>query len=316
MKLDSEHLEILAMIVEKGGLTEGAEALGKSQPSVSRTISMLEKRIGLPLFEPGRRPLQPTEFGKALAEIGSRIHGLNQQASAMVSGFHRGHVGHLRVGGTPLFMDGVIAPILADFQDKVGGAQFDQAYGYFDSLAVKLRNRTIDMAFLPMTSAPVPSDMRFVSILPGRNVIACRVGHPLIRRGPITLADIEAYSWISPSTDSPLYRDLRRAIASIGATDFRLTLSGGTLASICSFLARSDCLTVLPYSVVYSIGEQNRIAALPIKIAHPDRSLGILTRADEELPPVGQSLVKFVVKECESLQNRMEREQQLAMRRD
>ena len=39
MKLDSEHLEILAMVVERGGLTEGAEALGKSQPSVSRTMA-------------------------------------------------------------------------------------------------------------------------------------------------------------------------------------------------------------------------------------------------------------------------------------
>lgn len=52
MKLDSEHLEILAMICEKGGLTEGAEAFGKSQPSVSRTMALLEDRIGAPLFEP------------------------------------------------------------------------------------------------------------------------------------------------------------------------------------------------------------------------------------------------------------------------
>lgn len=30
MKLDSEHLEILAVIVEQGGLTEAAGVLGKS----------------------------------------------------------------------------------------------------------------------------------------------------------------------------------------------------------------------------------------------------------------------------------------------
>ena len=73
MKLDSEHLEILAMIVEKGGLTEGADALGKSQPSVSRTMALLEDRIGAPLFEPGKRPLRPTELGESLARIGARI---------------------------------------------------------------------------------------------------------------------------------------------------------------------------------------------------------------------------------------------------
>ena len=67
MKIDSEHLEILALIVEKGGLTEGAEALGKSQPSVSRSMTLLEKRVGMPLFEPGRRPLRPTELGASAA---------------------------------------------------------------------------------------------------------------------------------------------------------------------------------------------------------------------------------------------------------
>ncbi|MEO1746662.1 MAG: LysR family transcriptional regulator, partial [Pseudomonadota bacterium] len=37
MKMDPRHLEILAAIVDEGGLTEGAVALGKTQPSVSRT---------------------------------------------------------------------------------------------------------------------------------------------------------------------------------------------------------------------------------------------------------------------------------------
>ena len=59
MKIDSRHLEIIAAIVDNGGLTEGAEALGKSQPSVSRTVAMLEARIGARLFEKNRRPLQP-----------------------------------------------------------------------------------------------------------------------------------------------------------------------------------------------------------------------------------------------------------------
>ena len=47
MKIDPRHLEILAAIVDHGGLTEGASALGKSQPSVSRSLSMLEERLGI-----------------------------------------------------------------------------------------------------------------------------------------------------------------------------------------------------------------------------------------------------------------------------
>ncbi len=45
MKVDPNHLEILAATVDNGGLTEGAKALNKSQPSVSRSLSALEKRL-------------------------------------------------------------------------------------------------------------------------------------------------------------------------------------------------------------------------------------------------------------------------------
>lgn len=72
MKLDPRHLEILAAIVEAGGLTEGAALLGKSQPSVSRSVALLEDRVGEPLFLPTRRPLQPTELGLALAQEGQK----------------------------------------------------------------------------------------------------------------------------------------------------------------------------------------------------------------------------------------------------
>ena len=315
MKLDSEHLEILAMIVDRGGLTEGAEALGKSQPSVSRTISNLEKRIGMPLFEPNKRPLQPTEFGRALSEIGLRIHNLNREAQTLVDNFKSGHAGHLRIGGTPLFMDGVISTMLADFQEQQSGAQFDQTYGYYDSLLGKLRGRLIDIAILPMRTAQVPVDCNFYPLIEGRNVIACRKGHPLTRRGPITLKEIDAFSWVSPPADSPLFRDLNRAIKSIGSENFKFTFTGGTLTSITSFLARTDALTVLPYSVVYLMKHMNVITSLPIKIEHPDRTLGLLTRKSEPLSPVAKSLIKFLTTQSENLGARMDRENQLSKRR-
>ncbi|MEX0371747.1 MAG: LysR family transcriptional regulator, partial [Tateyamaria sp.] len=53
MQLDPNHLVMLAAVVDEGGLTSGAHALGKSQPSLSRTLAALEARLGQPLFEKG-----------------------------------------------------------------------------------------------------------------------------------------------------------------------------------------------------------------------------------------------------------------------
>lgn len=309
MKIDSEHLEILAMIVEKGGLTEGAEALGKSQPSVSRTMALLEDRLGMPLFEPGRRPLRPTELGASLARIGARMRALNHDAGQLVARYRRGHAGRLRIGGTPIFMDGVIATMVAEFQTRHSDVQIEQSYGYFDDLTAGLRNGAIDIAVLPQHPSQVPPDLEFTPLLAGRNVIAARAGHPLTRRAAITLADIEPYPWIAPPAGSPLFRDLVRALKSIGKDDFRISFSGGTLASILSVMLGSDALTVLPYSVVFLSRRTVPLEALPLRIDHPDRQLGLMTMADRAGPPAVAHFVTTIGAELQRLQTRMDQDQ-------
>lgn len=315
MKLDSEHLEILAMIVEKGGLTEGAEALGKSQPSVSRTMALLENRIGAPLFEPGKRPLRPTELGENLARLGARIHVLNAEAGRLVHSYRRGHAGRLRIAGTPIFMDGVVSTFIADFQTRHPDVQIAQSYGYFDQLAASLRNGGLDMAIVPLHPGSVPTDMTFVPLLPGRNVIAARAGHPLMRRNSITLADIDPYPWIAPPADSPLFRDLQRALKSIGKEDFRVSFSGGTLASIISVLGGSEALTVLPYSVVFLTRKGSGLEALRLKIEHPDRQLGMLTLDGATVPPALKQFESFLKDEFALLEARIQHESQVTRRR-
>ncbi|MAC76550.1 MAG: LysR family transcriptional regulator [Rhodobacteraceae bacterium] len=315
MKIDSEHLEILAVIVERGGLTEGAEALAKSQPSVSRSMSLLEERIGFALFEPGRRPLRPTELGMNLARLGSRIRAANQEASHLVRLYRQGLAGRLRVGGTSIFMDGVVSTFIADFQSRHGDVQIDQSYGYRDALETGLRNGSLDLAILPMHPRQVAQDMAFTPLLEGRNVIACRAGHPLTRTRGITLKDIAEYAWIAPPANSPLYRDLEGALRSIGQEDFRVNFSGGTLASIQSVLVGSDALTILPYSVVFLSRRTVPLEALPLRIEHPDRQLGILTTDDHNGPPAVKQFTAFLETEFQRLQARMDHEQQVTRRR-
>lgn len=303
------------MIVEKGGLTEGADTLGKSQPSVSRSMALLEERIGLPLFEPGRRPLRPTELGASLARLGARIRMANQEASLLVRRYRQGVAGRMRVGGSPIFMDGVVATMIADFQRQHAEVQIDQSYGYLDTLEAGLRNGGLDLAILPLHPSLVPVGMAFVPLLSGRNVIAARAGHPLTRVKAITLADIAPYAWIAPPANSPLYRDLQRALKSIGQEEFRVNFSGGTLASIQSVLTGSDALTVLPYSVVFLSRRTVPLEALPLKIDHPDRQLGLLTASDRQGPPAVRHFAGFLEAECHRLQARMDHEQQVTRRR-
>ncbi|MFC3612290.1 LysR family transcriptional regulator [Lutimaribacter marinistellae] len=304
MKLDPRHLEILAAIVDQGGLTEGAQSLGKSQPSVSRTLAQLEARIGSPLFLPGRRPLQPTDLGLALAEQGRTVLRASRIAGETADRYRSGRSGMVRLGGTPIFMDGVIAPFIALFQGSLPDVRVDQTYGYAGDLVEGVRNTRFDIAVLPLQKDQVPSDLDFHPLLPGHNVIACRAGHPLTRRKLVTLADIAEFPWIAPPTESPLYKDLQQALAKIGAEDFRISFSGGSLSSVFGVLTGSDSLTVLPYSVIFSMKSREQVAALSLDIGHPDRTLGLLVTGPD-IDPAVRRFRQFLIGQFEAMSRRM-----------
>ncbi|MBV6659143.1 MAG: LysR family transcriptional regulator [Devosiaceae bacterium] len=316
MKFDPRHLEILAAIVDRGGLTEGADALGKSQPSVSRTVAQLEARVGTPLFEKQKRPLQPTELCLALAAEGRKVLTASQAASDTVRRYLDGRSGLVRVGGTPIFMDGVISGMIADFQRAQPGVRIDQSYDYAQELMDRLQAGLLDLAICPMKPQAIPQAFAFTSILPGRNVIACGATHPVADRSAVTLSDIAPYPWIAPPTNSPLYEDLRSVLSSIGMRDFRVSFSGGSLTSIVNILERSDALTVLPYSVLFTLRRQKALAALSIKIGHPERDLGILAARDADLGPTVNRFKQFIIREFDSLAGTIIRHERNALWRD
>ncbi|MEO0542634.1 MAG: LysR family transcriptional regulator [Pseudomonadota bacterium] len=310
MKLDPRHLEIIAAIVDEGGLTEGAQALGKTQPSVSRTVSMLEDRVGVPLFQKGRRPLQPTELCMALAAEGRKIRSANTAASSIVATFSGGRRGLVRIAGTPVFMDGVISGMVARFQQSFPDVQIEQNYGYAQDLMAQLAAGALDLAICPMNPDSVSEDFQFTPMLEGRNVIACGYTHPLLSRQSLRLADIAPYSWVAPPTTSPLYQDMRQVLADIGMRDFKVSFSGGSLSATTNILMNSEALTVLPYSVVFMARKQRTLAALSVRLGHPERSLGIMSLRAVAPRPSVYRFSRFLATEFSGLSQRIVKQEQ------
>jgi DNA-binding transcriptional LysR family regulator len=299
MKIDERHLVQLAAVVQAGGVTEGATLLGLSQPGVSRTLAMLEKRLGEPLFIKGRRPLQPTPLGRALAE-----------ASALVEGFRHGRTGLVRVGGTPFFMDALIAGMIAGFQNAFPEVRIEQSYGYLAELRAAIIADRIDLAICPIDMLDEGSGMHFQELLPGRNVVACRLTHPLLLKRKLNGPDLLEYPWIAPPPGSPLLADLRSLVLSLGATETKIRYAGGSLTSAINYMKESDALTILPHSVVFAYRNDKAITALPVNIPHPERALGLLRRTGDLGAPAIEAFSAHIRKSFENLRHLIKRHEQ------
>ncbi len=301
MKITERQLAQLAAVVQSGSVTEGAALLGLSQPALSRTISELEKRLGEPLFKPGKRPLEPTSLGLQLGTQGKVILAATDKASRTIDGFRSGTTGLVRVGGVPFFMDALVSSMLAEFRQDYPDIRVDLSYGYLPQLQAALQADQIDLAIAPMGVADAEQNFDYQEILPARNVVACRVGHPLMRKRNLTEADLVAYPWIEPPAGSPLMGDMHAVLLSFGLRQARIAFSGGSLMSVLNYLFGTDALTVLPHSVVFAFRKENRITVLPVQIPQGQRSLGIIRNAEAASPPAADRFAAHIKDQFEAL---------------
>ncbi|MTE01970.1 LysR family transcriptional regulator [Paracoccus sp. YIM 132242] len=307
MRLNERHLMQLAAVLDAGGVSEGAALLGLTQPAVSRSLSMLEARIGEPLFVKGRRPLQATPLAAQLAAQGRVILAASRQASDAVQGFVKGSKGLVRVGGVPFFMDAMISRMIGAFQCREPEITIQQSYMNLPEVTAALEGDQIDLGIVAIGEVSSGPGFEFTEILPGRNVVACRPSHPLMRKRPVEAGDLTAYPWVAPLPGSPLMSDLQMILMSIGMSDLNIRYSGGSLLSVVNVLAETDALAVLPFSVVFALRDGGHVTVLPYQIPQPNRSLGIMRRAGGLRNPASDRFASHVIAAFDSLRHAIKR---------
>lgn len=109
------NLESFVRSAETGSFSAAARLLALTPAAVSRNVAMLERNIGVRLFERSTRKLSLTEAGEGfLASIGGNLEALQEAISAVSS--DRGEpAGVLKVSLAPTFGIGHVLPLLPQF---------------------------------------------------------------------------------------------------------------------------------------------------------------------------------------------------------
>lgn len=293
MKIDPKHLAAIEVVRREASLTRAAAAIGTSQPALSRMLSDLESRLGARLFDRRSRPWKLTRLGEVFARQGATVLRAQAQASEGFEHFTAGGRDSLRLAGPPFFTDSAISVCLARFRSEHPNVSFELTYGYSEELRDAVRSGRADIAVYPVGLGDVVADLTFTPLIDGKNVIACRDGHPILRLAyPRPLALLE-YGWVSPPPGSPLALDMATILADLDMREAEIVLSGGALAAVMSFVANSDCLTVLPEAAVLTLGRIFDLRIVPIETRTPHRPLGLLSRPAPELTYASRAFLDF-----------------------
>ncbi|MFT8244355.1 LysR family transcriptional regulator [Roseomonas sp. BN140053] len=123
------QMTVFRRVVEAGGLTRAAQSLGMGQPNVSRLLSELEARLGVPLLHRSPRGLRPTEAGQHFYEEAGKALTAIEEAEDSVRREEATLRGTLRVAASPSFFRRTVVPWLPEFLREHPGLNLDLLLG-------------------------------------------------------------------------------------------------------------------------------------------------------------------------------------------
>ena len=113
VNLPTDTLRAFISVIDLGGFTRAADALGRTQPAISLQMRRLEDIVGAKLIVQQGRDLKLTEEGEALALYARQMLRLNDEAIAHFSG--RSATGTLRIGLPTDFSVAYLQEVISDF---------------------------------------------------------------------------------------------------------------------------------------------------------------------------------------------------------
>ena len=178
--IDLRLLRIFVALAESGGFAEAQIVLNLSQPTLSTHLAALERKLGAPLCERGRRGFRLTEFGEATYEAAKRLFADIERFQTRI-GRDRGKLmGRLRIG----IVDGVVTSpalgihtALGRYAEYAPDVFVDLVLGTPGELESAISEGTRDVVVGPM-SQKVPGIV-YSPIFREPHALYCGSGHPL-----------------------------------------------------------------------------------------------------------------------------------------
>jgi DNA-binding transcriptional LysR family regulator len=176
--MDLRQLECFVAVVDHGGFTRAAEALGITQPGVSAQVARLEHEVGERLFDragrggatltaAGRAALAPARAALASTDV---VRSAVAEVSGLVSG--RLALGHVSSGASLTLLEP-----LSELHERHPGIEVSLVEDSSERLLERLGRGELDLAWVGVVGA-LPSVFEHRTVLDERLVLGVAPDHP------------------------------------------------------------------------------------------------------------------------------------------
>ena len=178
--MDLRTLKYITAIADYGNLTKAAEALYVGQPTLSKSLSAIEEKLGLRLFRKVGRSYIPTYAGERFIERAREMLRLSDGLEAEMADILNQNEGELNIAFANMRCSYMLPLALPAFQRQYPNVKVNVFEGSSDQNDRRLLEGQIEVAFY--TQPSVPNGLIETLPLAQEELLICAPAHHPIRR--------------------------------------------------------------------------------------------------------------------------------------
>jgi DNA-binding transcriptional LysR family regulator len=190
---DLRQLRYFVAVAEESSYTRAAERLVISQQSLSQQMTLLERMLGVKLFDRDTRGTSLTAIGALFLPEARAVLARADEAFDVVARAARGEAGSLCLAFLSTTTNHLLPPVVRTVRQRLPELRLTTEETTIALLVEGLRKGRYDVGF---TRPPLVDDLRTRTLVSEPVCAVLPEGHPLADRAGLTLAELAGERWV------------------------------------------------------------------------------------------------------------------------
>jgi DNA-binding transcriptional LysR family regulator len=283
--MELRDIEYFAVVAEHGHLGRAADALGLSQPALSKSLRRLEQALQVKLVKRTPKGVELTPEGSVLSLRVRELRLSLQGVAREVADVAQGRVGHVRIGiGFP-GPEECLAAAFATLLRDAPRTNLIVTVSDNDVMIPALRNGELDLIFNYLSMMSSPEGLVREHLYDDEQVVCASIKHRLAGPKNVMLADLAQERWaVSALTQTSQHR-LHEAFREAGLAPPHIAFECRSPRLKLRTVACSDLLDWTSRRFIEQSALASAVKILPVKELAWIRPIGLIYRREAYLPP-------------------------------
>lgn len=284
-----KQLRAFCYAAQTSSISQAAEQMFLSQPSISLLVKALEKDLDQNLFERKGPKIHLTDEGRILLELAlPLVEGLETLPETFIERCRNEVSGELNIAASESSILYILPEIIKRFKNEYPHIQVQLSNVTGRDGQSLLRSGKVDFAVGSMLD--IPNDIIYIPTHSYDPFLITPINHPLTEKKDISIADISPYGLILPPRHLTTWR-LVDFVFQQHEVNYHVELEAGGWEVIKKYVTLG-----LGISIVSSIclSGKEKLAKIPLNKYFPKRNYGIVVRRGKFLSPAARCFFRLM----------------------